>query len=397
MFMCFKIKKQIFELFLKIQILNSKHIKYFFKKIIFFLTYIALFYIAFVGKKTKFIPKNYISEERKTLIDNFYNLIDIKNLNNPFNQSMILDGKENIINALFGASNKNVSDPFEGVVFKCDLRFGNLIVILDKVLFYFELFGLKKLALDKNDFWFLNNNIKSIHIQKPNITIEIKDKNKVDPNKALKIEIMFLYFYKYRPIVKIGYIRDEIMKNLIKIDLSQDYLFIHIRSGDIFDHLIHYPYAQPPLCFYRKILENFKFSRIYLITSKERNNPVIGKLIKLYPNIILKKNSLKVDISLLANAYNIVGSISSFVNSIIRLNNNLKYLWDYNIYQNMEKIRQLHYDLYKYPHNNFTIFRMNPSNYYRSYMYNWRIAPRQLKLMIREKCINNFVIIKREE
>lgn len=400
--MCFKINNILFDIFLIIKtktqlLINLKRTNYFFKKIKFFLLYVTIFYIVFVEKKETILsPKNYQSDEGKELIDNFYNLIDIKNLNNSLNDSMILDGKENIIKTLFESNNKNVSDSFEGIIFRSNTRFGNTIVILNKLLFYFEIFGLKHIILDKKDFWFLKNT-SSIYIQKPNITIEIKDNSEFAPDKVLNIEIMFYYAYKIKPEVKIGYIRDEIIRNLIKVNLPEDCLFIHIRSGDIFSWLVHQPYAQPPLCFYQKIIENFNFSRIYLLTSEEHNNPVVGKLIELYPNIIFKLNSLEVDISLLANAYNLVVSISSFVNSIIQLNINLKYVWDYNIYHNVERNRQLHYDLYKFPHNNFTIFRMQPSFYYRSHMYIWRNTRRQLNLMMTEKCINDFILIKREK
>ena len=61
-------------------------------------------------------------------------------------------------------------------------------------------------------------------------------------------------------------------------------------------------------------------------------------MIKEYSNVIFMQNSLKEDISYLINAYNIVASISSFLNSIIQLNYNLKTLFDYNIYKISEKI-----------------------------------------------------------
>ena len=67
------------------------------------------------------------------------------------------------------------------------------------------------------------------------------------------------------------------------------------------------------------------------------------------------QNRLKEDISYLINAYNIVASISSFLNSIIQLNYNLKTLFEINIYKLSEKILYNHYDLFQFPHNNFII------------------------------------------
>ena len=170
-------------------------------------------------------------------------------------------------------------------------------------------------------------------------------------------------------------------------------LFIHIRSGDIFTSKPHRAYVQPPLCFYDDILTNFKFRNIYLI-SEDSRNPLIQKLLKLFPMISFSQKSIKEDISLLINAYNIVNSISSFVNSIIQLNYNLQYLWEYNIYHMNEKIYAYYYEFNKYPYNNYTIFRMEPSFCYINKMYQWKNKKSQIALMLKEKCINEFVVFK---
>ena len=120
------------------------------------------------------------------------------------------------------------------------------------------------------------------------------------------------------------------------------------------------------------------------------------KLINQFPSIIYCKNDIKLDISLLINAYKLVASISSFLNLIIQLNYNLEFLWDYNIYKTSEKVLLYHYDLYKYPHNTFTIFRMEPSFKYRAIMYYWKNNNIQRRLMIKEKCNNYFSIINKE-
>ena len=179
-----------------------------------------------------------------------------------------------------------------------------------------------------------------------------------------------------------------------KIHYSKEYLYIHVRSGDIFNSA-HPFYSQPPLCFYQFILNNYNFSKIYLI-SENKDNPINVKLISQFPSIIYCKNDIKLDISLLINAYKLVASISSFLNLIIQLNYNLEFLWDYNIYKTSEKILLYHYDLYKYPHNQFTIFRMEPSFKYRTIMYSWKNNNIQRRLMIKEKCNSYFSIINKE-
>ena len=199
-------------------------------------------------------------------------------------------------------------------------------------------------------------------------------------------DIFYSFFY-IKPHIRINLIRNEIINNLNKIIIDKEDLFIHIRSGDIFIYP-HRPYAQPPLCFYRKILINNNYKKVYLI-SQNNNNPVIQKLINEYPNIVYIQNSIKNDISYLINAYNIVASVSSFLISIIQLNYNLRFLWEYNIYKISDKILCLHYDLYEYP-NKFIIFRMEPSSLYQNIMSKWKNNKNQRKLMLKEKCINNF-------
>ena len=198
---------------------------------------------------------------------------------------------------------------------------------------------------------------------------------------------LFHSFYYIKPKIKINLIRNEIIRNLKKINVDKDDLFIHIRSGGIFIYP-HSPYAQPPFCFYRKILNNHKFKNVYLI-AENKNNPTIEKILNEYTNVIFKENSIKEDISYLINAYNIVASISSFLVTIVQLNYNLKILFDYNIYKLSEKILTYHYDLYQFPHNNFINYRMEPSQNYNKTMFIWKNNKKQRKLMIKEKC-NNF-------
>ena len=89
-------------------------------------------------------------------------------------------------------------------------------------------------------------------------------------------------------------------------------------------------YSQPPLCFYKMVISSFKFKSIYIIAINN-NNPVINKLIQDIPSINYNQNNIKIDIAYLVNAHNIVASFSTFLFSIIRLNDKLKYIWEYNL------------------------------------------------------------------
>ena len=140
-----------------------------------------------------------------------------------------------------------------------------------------------------------------------------------------------------------------------------DDLYIYIRSGDIFGSLKESisTYAQPPLCFYQNILNNFKFRCSYLI-SEDKLNPVIQNLLNEYSFLKYKKNNLKYDVAYLVNSFNIVSAKSSLLISIIKLNDNLKYLWEYELYKLSEKYLHLHYSVYTFSYN-YMIYKMEPS------------------------------------
>ena len=112
-----------------------------------------------------------------------------------------------------------------------------------------------------------------------------------------------------------------------------------------------------------------------------------------YKNIIFNENRYEYDISLLINAYNIVTSVSSFVISTIKLNNNLKDLWEYDINRLSEKFFFLHHHLYKFDIK-YKIHTMKPSEIYAHKMFKWRKSSSQLKLMLEEKCPYDFEITK---
>ena len=120
-------------------------------------------------------------------------------------------------------------------------------------------------------------------------------------------------------------------------------MYIHIRSGNIFKSYFHSLYSQPPFCFYEKVLKNFKFKKVVLIT-KDTFNPIVKKLINKFPSIKYAKKSIKIDIASLINAFNIICSISSFLISILQLNANFEFIWDYNIYKISEKKLHFHFD-----------------------------------------------------
>ena len=300
------------------------------------------------------------------LENEYTNLINLK-YKIFFNKSLIIQEKKKILSLFSKELNKNLT--FINTLFYfLNINFGNFLCSLNKLIFFCEILGCKKIFLDKDIFWLIKNKIKI-----KNITLDIFDKKKYKNSTGIYYNSYNLYysFFNIKPEIRINFLRLEIINNLPKIKSNEKFLFIHIRSGDIFIDVLSEKYSQPPLCFYQKIINNYNFEKIYIISS-DNLNPVINKLINLYPNIIFTRNSIKKDISFLINAYNIVASISSFLISIISLNYNLKYIWDYNIYKLGEKYYHFHYDIYKFPHNNFKVLRMNPSSKYREIMFKWK-------------------------
>ena len=276
-----------------------------------------------------------------------------------------------------------------------NFRFGNLIVFLNKILFYCEIIGCEYIILNKDKFWFLND---TINIKYKNVTIKKGNHEYFKSSSVLYNKPWKIYsnnFFNIKTPIRVHLLRDQIINNLPKIITKRDELYIHVRSGNVFNNYFHSKYAQPPFCFYFNILKKFKFEKVILI-AKDSYNPIIKKLIQKFPKIKFAQNSIKEDISILMNAFNIVCSISSLLITILQLNYQFEFLWDYNIYQIDEKMKHFHFDFNKLPHNNFTIFRMEPSLIYKNKMLNWKHTKAQLKLMLKEKCINEFTIIKKE-
>ena len=185
-----------------------------------------------------------------------------------------------------------------------------------------------------------------------------------------------------------------ILNNLPKIITHPNDIYIYIRSGDIFHYLIKRVnnYFQPPLCFYEKLLNIFKFRKV-LIISQDKYNPVISKLLNKYSYIKKLKNNIKLDICYLINSYNLVAAKSTFFLSSIKFNKKLKFLWEYDCLNLTQKYIHLHHSVYMLPYY-YTVYKMNLSKNYRKLMSPWFNTPKQRQLMIIEKCKNNFDLIR---
>ena len=239
--------------------------------------------------------------------------------------------------------------------------------------------------MDNKKVWFIKNKIID---KKYKIIIVPEELKNVKYCKTIidNTDNFFYYSYYIQPQIRIDLLKNEILKNLPKVSTNPNDLFIYIRSGDIFVHP-HRLYAQAPLCFYFKILDNYIFRNYYLV-AENKNNPVIAKILEIRPNIIYNRNPLNIDIAYLTNAYNLVGGkISTFLNAIIPLNNNLKNLWIFLLVEQNKSKKEKYYKHYKIKGN---IYEMYASDNYFINMKYWSNKKFQRNLMIDEKCINEF-------
>lgn len=130
--------------------------------------------------------------------------------------------------------------------------------------------------MEKNYNWFIR---KKIIIKKDRLSIEKKYKNDIIKDVTIIDKTTnFFYYSKYmKAEYRFDLIKKEIINNLPKVAVNSNQLYIYIRSGDIFIHP-NKLYKQPPYCFYKKILDNYIFKKIYLIT-ENFNNPVINEIL----------------------------------------------------------------------------------------------------------------------
>jgi hypothetical protein len=122
----------------------------------------------------------------------------------------------------------------------------------------------------------------------------------------------------------------QLIRNIFKIKniskISENSLVIHIRSGDVFSSKPHPNYIQPPLVYYKHIIDTNQWDNIVLV-AEDRKNPVITELLNQYPKIKYKRDTLENDIKIVMSATNIVSSQGTFIPSLMMLSTNIKNLY----------------------------------------------------------------------
>ena len=172
---------------------------------------------------------------------------------------------------------------------------GNALIMLNKLINICEKISCRNIVLGG-----LGNIIKNpIFYKKYNITIfPYSYKNKIKIDISLDSRNLFDFSYKKNLYMTLSIIRNEVLKNIPKYKANTNDLYIHMRSGDIFLNSINPHYSQPPLCFYKKIINNNKFNKIFLL-SNGHENPVVDELLKIYKEIKFIHGSVEFAISLI--------------------------------------------------------------------------------------------------
>ena len=348
--------------------------------------------IAFLPDFKKKILDDYVSdiispkyELDKFLDSNFLaTLLSLTNYSEVLNSTKRNELKLELFNALQTENqNKNIST--NNIIYlNKSFKYGNTMILLNNLLYYTEILNISTIYLNSDMNWPIKDNI---NIDNLNITIISPSNINFKDEKIICFNPYFVYSQKVIiPEIRINKLKDEIYKNLPKINIDAEDLYIHVRGGDIFKckGCKDINYSQPPLCFYKKIINNFVFKNIYIL-SIDNLNPIIEPLIKEFPKIIYTHNSIKKDIVILSNAFNLVGSVSSFLTTLILMNNNLANYFEYDNYRLTEKYLHLHPQIYKY-NIKYNIYKMNSSKYYKSKMFPWKNTKFQIDLMLTEKC-----------
>ena len=333
--------------------------------------------------------------EKYAEMNDLVSLFSLKNYSELLNETIKTKLKFELLNKL-QKKPKKIKDMnnFEDKIAYIDnsYNFGNSMIVLNNLIYYCEILNIRNIYINSNNKFQISKNFKLnqtiISLISP-LNIDLNQNNIFVFDKGL------VYFQKvFKPEIRLDLLKNEIKKYLPKIVIDKNDLYIHIRSGDIF-HYNSYNnrnYAQPPLCFYICVINNFEFKNIFIL-SQDTLNPVIKILIKSFPKIVFTNNPVETDIKILSNAYNLIGSMSSFLTTLLIINDNLKNFWEYDNYSLSQKYLHLHHDIYDYPIH-FIIYKMKPSNRYLNEMFPWKNNKKQITLMLNEKCNSNFDIIK---
>ena len=259
---------------------------------------------------------------------------------------------------------------YPSIYIKMTGRLGNNIVQLSNAIYFCEFMNISTIYIKYNFCWIKNpiTTSKGIRI--------IPTRRVPKESLVLWRNIFFFDAEGYWPEDRVFEFASETLKALPEVNVNENDLYIHIRSGDIFRKWPSPKYGQPPLCFYESIIEKWGFKNVYLLI-EDKKNPVINHLVKKY-NAKLVRTSLTKTISYVLNSRNLVMSFGTFLSSLLKLQSN-----------DSEK-RIFRYGNSMTPMNDIwnRFYFTEASQFYWDSMLNltWKNTKKQRDLMINEKC-----------
>jgi hypothetical protein len=228
-----------------------------------------------------------------------------------------------------------------------------------KLLYYLSpTINIQNIETQINDLFPNKNQITRHHFMPKDL--HLINKRKVDIQRFFDISKKFIY------------------PNIKKMEpLNERICLIHLRSGDIFNEGGgHSSYIQPPLAYYKKIIQDFdkEYDKFIIVTEPDGRNPCTRLLKEFSNKVIVTTNHILNDYSLLLRTQSIILSRSSFSDTSVFLNPYIKkvFFWDYNHCFCDKSILPKNIKVTSFIHT-------------KPYIKEWRRTPEQLNLMIHYK------------
>ena len=116
--------------------------------------------------------------ENSLFVNKYLKLV---NMPSYINNSLLIEERNCFLNYLSQMVHKNINF-IDTIFFTNNLRFGNSLTALNKIIFYCEIIGCKKIILDKTKFWFIKN---KFIFNESNLTLDVNYKNEYNNSNIL--------------------------------------------------------------------------------------------------------------------------------------------------------------------------------------------------------------------
>lgn len=213
------------------------------------------------------IPQHFDKDKKEERI-RFKNFLSLKIIPKDENDPTFLKAKYELLNKFNRPEKGKYYKKINTIYLTEPANFGNRMQMINNLIYYCEIIGCKNIYLNPIHNWFIKNNVTT---DKINIALVQQSQINCNDNTVFCISLWTGFCLGpmiIKPEIRINILKNEIHRNLPSIELDPNALYIHIRSGDIFSNYINVVFPQPPLCFYRVILNNFKYEKIYIIENK---------------------------------------------------------------------------------------------------------------------------------